>query len=77
MDAADKALHEFWLAKSEEERILAGCALYEGEKAILEMVAPATYSSEDLMAFVFYHLHGESLPEDFFVQRRERLGDGS
>jgi len=73
MDAADKALHDFWQGKTVDERIRAGCAMHEGEKAILKMVAPRAYSDEDLMAFVFYHLHGETLPEDFFVQRRKWL----
>ena len=40
------------------------CAqLYEAEKLILESLAPPSYSPAELKQFVFYHLHGEEMPE--------------
>jgi len=72
MNAVDKALIEYSNSLPEEQRILLGAKLYEAEKAILEMIAPKDCSDEDLMRFVYYHLHDEQLPEGFFNQRRRK-----
>jgi len=73
MDAVDETLRKYWQERPAGEGMMAGCAFYSLETAILKAIAPKSYSEEDLMSFVFYHLHGEQMPDDFFVQRREWL----
>ena len=59
----DKLLHEHWMSISEEERFLTCGRLYSAEKAVLERLAPAEYSLVQLREFVYYHMHGEQMPE--------------
>ena len=60
----DRALLQYWLSRSEEERIRAVCGMYNGEKAILENLAPKYYSDADKREFVYYHMHGEKWPTE-------------
>ena len=64
MDAADRAIYEYWMEKSAEERIRAGCSMGDGERAILEWIAPKNFSLADKRQFVFYHSYGYELPEE-------------
>lgn len=70
MSVIDKVLNDYSESLSLESRVIIGGALYEGEKAVLEILAPKDYSDDEVLAFVYYHLHGEELPVDFFFQRR-------
>ncbi|CAN5644982.1 hypothetical protein BH24ACI3_BH24ACI3_06790 [soil metagenome] len=58
----NKLLQEHWMTLSEEERMLTGARLYEGEKALLEHLAPSEFSKRDIQEFVFYHMLGTPLP---------------
>ena len=51
------------MAKSVEDRIRAAGNLYQAEKALLESLAPPDFSAEDKRQFVYYHMHGEEMPE--------------
>jgi hypothetical protein len=73
MNAVDEALRDHFGTLTVEQRLLACSGLYEAERSVLQVIAPPSFSSDDLMAFVYYHLHGEELPEEFFVQRRTWL----
>jgi hypothetical protein len=56
-------LQKEWMEKSVEDRIRAAGNLYQAEKALLERLAPPDFSDEDKRQFVYYHMHGEEMPE--------------
>ena len=62
------------MSMPEEERFLACGGLYEAEKAILESLAPSSYSPVELRQFVFYHMHGYQMPEGARRHYIERAG---
>jgi hypothetical protein len=59
-----RLLQEHWMSMPEEERFVTCGGLYEAEKAILESLAPTSYSLLELREFVFYHMHGYKIPEE-------------
>ncbi|MGD9561550.1 MAG: hypothetical protein AB7F88_04735 [Pyrinomonadaceae bacterium] len=60
----NKLLQGHWMSMSEEERFLTVGRLYEGEKALLESLAPQAFSKREVQEFVFYHMHGIELPPE-------------
>ena len=56
-------LQKQWMEKSVEDRIRAAGNLYQAEKALLESLAPPYFCDEDRRQFVYYHMHGEEMPE--------------
>ena len=63
IDEMNKLLQAQWMAMSEEERFLTCGRLYEAERAVLERLAPPSYSPVELRQFVFFHMHGYPMPE--------------
>jgi hypothetical protein len=59
----DKLLQEQWMSISVEERFRTCGRLFQGEKAILERLAPPEYSRVEIREFVFYHMYGYEMPE--------------
>lgn len=69
MNAVDQALDAYGKTFTIEDRFQLAGALFEAERKVLEMIAPKYYCEDEVISFVYYHLHGEQLPNDFFVQR--------
>lgn len=67
----DKLLYEYWMSLSGEERFLTCGRFYSAERAVLERLAPADYSWVELREFVYYHMHGERMPEGAVQQLKE------
>jgi hypothetical protein len=63
IDEMNRLIQERWMSMPEEERFAACGGLYQAEKAILESLAPSSYSPVELREFVFYHMHGFEMPE--------------
>jgi hypothetical protein len=72
-ERVDEAFLKYSNSLSVEERILVGAKLYEAEKAILELIAPKGYSEEDVMRFVYCHLHGEECRTTFSSKEGKRM----
>jgi hypothetical protein len=60
-DELTRLLQEHWMSMPEEERFVTCGGLYE---AILESLAPTSYSLLELREFGFYHMHGYQIPEE-------------
>lgn len=59
---ADKLIYERWMMLTEEERFLTCGGMYSAEKA-LERCAPKFFSQQEVLEFVFYHMHGMTIEE--------------
>lgn len=59
----NRLLQERWMSMPVEERLATCGGLYEAENALLESLAPPTYSPREVREFVFYHMHGYPMPE--------------
>ncbi len=79
-DEMNRLIQERWMSMPEEERYLACGGLYKAEKAILESLAPSSYSSVERKEFVFYHMHGYQMPKGarrMLEARGEYLEEGA
>jgi hypothetical protein len=66
---AEKLLEQRWMTLTVEERLRTCAGLYSTEKAILERLAPEHYSRQELIEFVFYHMHGMTIEESINLVR--------
>ena len=60
---AERLIQERWMTLTEEERFLTCAGMYAAEKAILERCAPKRCSRQEVLEFVFYHMHGKTIEE--------------
>ena len=59
----ENQLQTLWMLRTVEDRFRTVGGMYEAEKAILQRLAPRSYSKEDLQEFVFFHMHGMTIDE--------------
>ena len=59
----ERRLQERWMMLAEEERFIICGGMFEAEKKILGRLAPKHFSSNEVMEFVFYHMHGVTIEE--------------